>query len=163
MTKIKMSDVFELPVIDNGRNNLLTEHRDETELAILAINSYDDNQAEIAALTIDLRKSKEFNCGLADEVNGLKAQVELLKRAAELYHVGYKSSELDEANSIIIMSPRQCLASVKADAVKSFGRDIGLYDSEYDDQEYIEITRHSVSEYIDKIREAANEKSNNKN
>jgi len=112
---IKMSDVFELPMIDHGRNNLVTDHSDETEAAILAINAYDDNQAEIVALTIDLRKSKEFNCGLADEINGLKAQVNSLKDGVT--HFNASGGDLNQLLAAYVHTPRQCLASYRAKAI----------------------------------------------
>jgi len=202
MSKIKMNDIFELPVIDNGLNNLVTEHYDETKAAILAINSYDDNQKlidelaaglgatgdvivkrdkEIAQLKALLNLSEAKHDRLVDENNELKSQVELIKSLHDSAQFDIESlfrqqpqnfedgsylidgESCFELGKAIHLTPRQCLANVKADAVKSFGRDIGLYDTAYDDQEYIEITRHSVSEYIDKIQEAANEKSNHKN
>jgi len=38
---MKMSDVFELPVDVRGRNNLVTDHYDETVAAVHAINNHD--------------------------------------------------------------------------------------------------------------------------
>ena len=37
---------------------------------------------------------------------------------------------------------------VKAEAVREFCKEIGLFDSAYDDQGYIEVSRHSLKEYI---------------
>ena len=73
------------------------------------------------------------------ESNELKAMVNALRDAARLYHEGYKSSELEEANSIMIMSPAQCLANVKADAVDEFSMHIGL-------------TGKALSNYVNKLR-----------
>jgi len=73
------------------------------------------------------------------EINKLKAMVNALRDAARLYHEGYKSSELEEANSIMIMSPAQCLANVKADAVDEFAMHIGL-------------TGKALSNYVNNLR-----------
>lgn len=43
------------------------------------------------------------------------------------------------------------IPKIKADAVRDYGRTIGLYDSEYDDQEYIEVSRYSVKEYANQL------------
>lgn len=79
----KMSDVFELPITDNGRNNLITQHRDETEAAILAINSYDVNQQLIITLyelvDFDTKKILE-DCKTIDSQKG---EIEALRSALQ--------------------------------------------------------------------------------
>jgi hypothetical protein len=151
-----MSEVFELPMIDHGRNNLVTDHRDETEAAIIAINAYDSNQLEIAELKIDLRKSKEFNFGLAQENHELKAMVNTLREHTSRYMYRVEARGREPITSIVKLlkkTPAQSLQIVKADAVKAFGNEIGLYDSQYDDQEYIEVSRYSIKEHIERMQE----------
>jgi hypothetical protein len=67
---------------------------------------------------------------------------------------GYPQDHKDyiAITELLNKTPAQCVASVKADAVKSFGVEIGLYNSEYDDQEFIEVSRHSLREHIDNLR-----------
>jgi hypothetical protein len=42
-------------------------------------------------------------------------------------------------------------SQLSADAVKAFCKDIGLYDPEYDDQEYIEVSRHKLKEHVESL------------
>ena len=43
------------------------------------------------------------------------------------------------------------LAEIRAEAVEQFGREIGVFDSEYDDQGYVEIPRQAVKDYVQKL------------
>ena len=98
-----------------------------------------------AAMTLD-----EENQIARKEINELKAMVNALRRAADLYHGGYKVSELEEANSIMVMSPAQCLQSVKADAIIEAIE--ALKPSQHGDSSMIIACEHFLS-YANKLRE----------
>ena len=98
-----------------------------------------------AAMTLD-----EENQIARKEINELKAMVNALRRAADLYHGGYKVSELEEANSIMNMSPAQCLQSVKADAIIEAIE--ALKPSQHGDSSMIIACEHFLS-YANKLRE----------
>jgi len=59
---------------------------------------------------------------------------------------------------------RDCIQKMKAEslrkqaeAVEKFGQEIGVFDSEYDDQEYVEIPRREVKAYAQRLRQQADE------
>ena len=55
---------------------------------------------------------------LVSQVEALKAQVNLLLKACRAYEdMTGEAHALDEADSIVMMTPEQCLNSVKADAI----------------------------------------------
>lgn len=78
----------------------------------------ENKKEEIAELKIDLRKSKEFNCGLATENNELKAMVNALKDGVT--HFNKSHGDLNPLLAAYVDTPRQCLTSVKADAALGF-------------------------------------------
>ena len=43
------------------------------------------------------------------------------------------------------------LAKIRGQAVRDFGEEIGLFDSAYDDQEYIEVSRYKLREHVDSL------------
>jgi len=45
----------------------------------------------------------------------------------------------------------------QAEAVEKFGQEIGVFDPEYDDQEYVEIPRREVKAYAQSLRQQADE------
>ncbi len=45
----------------------------------------------------------------------------------------------------------------QAEAVEKLGQDIGVFDPEYDDQEYVEIPRREVKGYANRLRQQADE------
>lgn len=45
----------------------------------------------------------------------------------------------------------------QAEAVERFGQEIGVFDAEYDDQEYVEIPRREVKGYAQRLRNLADE------
>ena len=93
------------------------------------------------------------------EIAELKSMVDILQRAARQTDNQFRiHAKLDSDTKTILScalnkTPAQCLQSVKADAVKAFGHEIGLYGSEYDDQEYIEVCRGSIKEHIERMYE----------
>lgn len=50
---------------------------------------------------------------------------------------------------------RAALMRKQAEAVRVFAESIGLYDTGYDDQGYIEVSRYSVKEEIERLRDEA--------
>jgi len=83
-------------------------------------------QEEIKALKIDLRKSKEFNCNLAQENNEFKAQVELLRNAAKQTDGQFRihAKLTDETKTILSCAlnktKKQCLSDIRASAIDKF-------------------------------------------
>lgn len=63
-----------------------------------------------------------------------------------------------EGYDVIYSSPQQSLAEIQARAVECFAQEIGVFDRTYDDQEYVEIPRHKIREYIESIRRDGQEK-----
>ena len=120
-------------------------------------NVFESQQQEIA----DLKLAVQFQYNAAmtldeenqiarKEIAELKAMVNALRWAADLYHGGYKVSELEEANSIMVMSPAQCLQSVKADAIIEAIE--ALKPSQHGDSSMIIACEHFLS-YANKLRE----------
>ena len=133
------------------RNNLELAQKEITKLKQNddEIKNSESVRASIAALT-DARTN-----GLINENNELKVLVgchrNALRKIADLDSVRQDESDW-MAEEALAALPKPCLQSVKADAVKSFGHKIGLYDSEYDDQEYIEVSRDSIRDHIEQLR-----------
>lgn len=46
---------------------------------------------------------------------------------------------------------KESLRAIKAESAREFCQEIGLFNSEYDDQEYIEVSRHSLREYLNAL------------
>ena len=62
-------------------------------------------------------------------------------------------SAMDEAWKILNESPAASLAEIQASAVNGFAQEVGVFDPGYDDQEYVEIPRYKVREYIESLRQ----------
>ena len=69
-------------------------------------------------------------------------------------------AELQKANATIIDLQRnppklakEFLAEIKAEAVKAFADEIGVFSREYDDQGYVEVAKWKVQEHIAKVRQ----------
>ncbi|WP_372833083.1 hypothetical protein [Pontibacterium sp.] len=65
----------------------------------------------------------------------------------------------ESVEQLLAESPAASLAEIQAQAVNSFAQEVGVFDAEYDDQEYVEIPRYKVREYIEQIRQQAQEAS----
>ena len=75
---------------------------------------------------------------------------------AEIYQeLTGKTGEPGDWNGVRPLKP--AILRKQAEAVEEFGREIGLFDSEYDDQEYIEIPRREVNGYANLLRQQATE------
>jgi hypothetical protein len=94
------------------------------------------------------RLKTERNSAL-EEVEQLKAQ------NARIRSVIGRIIRLDidwpEFEQVLNESMAQSLAEIQAQAVRKFGEEIGLFDSAYDDQEYIEVSRAALREHIDNL------------
>lgn len=108
-----------------------------------------------------LRLAEQHNA-VVEENNALKAQSVELKAFINMQsdncfdkieRGGVIIRPKVDAHNAIHKAPKQCLADVRAKAVKAFGHQIGLYDSEYDDQEYIEVSRGSLRDHIEQLRD----------
>ena len=120
------------------RINMLTKANDNLLVSNASLNSQAVNQ-------VDLHNK------VVVENNELKAQVDALKNGVT--HFNKSHGDLNQLLAAYVKTPAQCLQGVKADAVKAFGHDIGLYGSEYDDQEYIEVSRYSLRDHIEQLHE----------
>lgn len=49
------------------------------------------------------------------------------------------------------------LAAHDAEVIERFARELGVFDSEYDDQGYIEVPRYAIKEYANQLRQQAKE------
>lgn len=58
---------------------------------------------------------------------------------------------------VIKESPIASVAEIQALAVNEFAQEVGVFDPEYDDQEYVEIPRYKILEYIESIRKQEQE------
>ena len=174
---IKMSDVFELPLdVDLSFDKFTTALIDQqSEYSNVAINSYDHNQAEIADLksqlhehddqiknieilndSISAMQDKRIN-KLVNENAGLRAQVNLLHDARKEWK-GLACNDgitLESIIRILYKTPRQCLASVKADVLVSIHERLNtMYmQNEMDCDDVLSF----IWSESNKIREAANE------
>jgi hypothetical protein len=54
-------------------------------------------------------------------------------------------------------SSESWLLRKQAEAVEKFGQEIGVFDPEYDDQEYVEVPRREVKRYAQRLRQQADE------
>ena len=123
-------------------NDLVIFIGDEAHVkaAVLAINAYDANQLEIAELKLALRQNDDeiknseavraSIAALADaRTNGLANENDELKAMVNALRDGYKEAIVcmegewgeetcTEELKILSLSPAQCLASVKATAIK---------------------------------------------
>lgn len=55
------------------------------------------------------------------------------------------------------VNARAWLLRKQAEAVERFGQEVGVFDPEYDDQEYVEIPRREVKGYAQRLRQQADE------
>ena len=55
------------------------------------------------------------------------------------------------------VNARALLLRKQAEAVEKFGQEIGVFDPEYDDQEYVEVPRREVKAYAQRLRQQADE------
>jgi len=147
MGDIKMSDMLMLPVkrVNGGVMPFLKDDNDEVmfvgtryhvDLCVTAINAYDTSQERIADLD-ELRKNSmacirsqgDKVIEKSEEIKALKAQVELYK--GELESLACRIEYVPLANPHLVdirhrikslnkVSPQQCLADVRADAVDEF-------------------------------------------
>jgi hypothetical protein len=105
---------------------------------------------------------------LCDELATLrqyKAEAESQKHVAESYKCSSTGTGIDwafvgdipEGTTKLYARPVPagiCLAKIKADAVKEFCKEIGLFDPEYDDNGYIEVSRYSLKEHCESMLSA---------
>ena len=74
-------------------------------------------------------------------------------------------SRFEESCVDVVQSPRiteqdeELIAKVKCDAVREFCAEFGLFNPEYDDQEYIEVSRYKLKDHCDEILNKLNAKS----
>jgi hypothetical protein len=103
MSKIKMNDMFELPVkvadIRFSGFSHVGSNTDEDNSATIAINAYDADQQEIAELKSQISLIKRLADGLMDSKSGID-------------YSGKMNGLLDAIDK----APQQCLVNVRADA-----------------------------------------------
>lgn len=66
-------------------------------------------------------------------------------------------SQYKNLKSVIKESPIASVAEIQGQAVNEFAQEVGVFDPEYDDQEYVEIPRYKVREYIESMRQQRQE------
>lgn len=81
---------------------------------------------------------------LRQQLEQAEAKVDLFRRACE---------DLLDDRPI----ERAFILRKQAEAVEKFGQEIGVFDPEYDDQEYVEIPRREVKAYTQRLRQQADE------
>lgn len=122
-------------------------------------DSYHSCVNELETTIKTLQQEKE---SLVRENDELKACAEELVYASKLstnYPSGWDSHDsehfmvINRLNAAVDQTPKQSLATHNAEVINRFAHEMGLYDSEYDDNEYIEVSRYSVKNYINQLRE----------
>ena len=114
------------------------------------MEKYESSDSVTAREFKRLRNNLELAC---EEITKLKQNDDEIKNS-EAVRASIAALTAAKINGLINENNelKAKLQSVKADAVKSFGHEIGLYDSEYDDQEYIEVSRNSIRDHIEQLR-----------
>lgn len=130
---------------------------------------------ESVALRKDFDQLREYADQVKVDRDALAAQVELMrlefndarKTLQFIAGCGHDSTDKEVADAVLIesrlwisryddscfrLNPQQHLAEIKADAVKAFADEIGVFSREYDDQGYVEVAIWKVQEHIAKIR-----------
>lgn len=184
MNKIKMSDEFgegiSIPDSWNDKSNYpqLELNGRAAVYGIQAINSYDDNQSEIAALKEQVASLTLKNAGLNSrltnsvdlrnavvvENNEMKAQVELFRKSLDfINNLTLEFSSKKQFNELygwgvsssglLNKTPRQCLADSDAAAVKKY---VDSFDGNSETKVYLSWVKKDGAAYANKIREAAN-------
>ena len=145
---------YSLMGIDSPKYVHINNHVDNENAVMVPVDTINEligHQAEMAQLKSLLKLSEAKHDRLVDENAGLKAQVELLHEARKEWK-GLACNDgitLESIIRILYKTPRQCLASVKADAIDELlgysvvARDISV--------------RTKIKQHANKIREAANE------
>lgn len=88
---------------------------------------------------------------LEAERDALAVQVEHIR--AVFKQELFNAKGLAALEKAIDSTPQQCLAEIRAEAVKAFADEIGVFSREYDDQGYVEVAKWKVQEHIAKIRQ----------
>ena len=97
----------------------------------------------------------ETYMAVCEQVSRLQAENEALRaRVSELERTGSTSTScpfcFDQMRNSYILRKQ-------AEAVEKFGQEIGVFDPEYDDQEYAEVPRREVKAYAQRLRQQADE------
>jgi uncharacterized protein YlxW (UPF0749 family) len=106
---------------------------------------------------------------LKAQVNGMKQAIDDLVRNSEgvagLHQNGdvapwdelLTGGRFDEWLCVLDDTPQQCLATHDAVVIERFARKLGVFDPEYDDQEYIEVPRYAIKDYANQLLQQAKE------
>jgi hypothetical protein len=86
-----------------------------------------------------------------DEITTLRQQLEQAEAKADLFRRACEDLLDDRPIAQAYILRKQ------AEAVEKFGQEIGVFDPEYDDQEYVEVPRREVKAYAQRLRQQADE------
>ena len=113
-----------------------------------AISEAADRLEELQAENNRLKASKDaMNRVSVEQCDELEAEVERLRVEVESLKP-YRDNHHDFM---------QHMARHDAAVLERFARDLGVFDPEYDDQGYIEVPRYAIKDYINKLRQQAEE------
>ncbi|GAB0151792.1 hypothetical protein [Marinobacterium sp. BA1] len=93
-----------------------------------------------------------YQAELVRELTSCQSVLHMLAHAGEVTPV-----YADDAKAVLKRKSEHSLAQHDAEVIEQFARELGVFDPEYDDQEYIEVPRYTIKDYANQLRQQANE------